>query len=261
VDSASSTTPSWSSVRADRRHRRDRRRQDHGGAGAGPAVRRAADAGRVRPARPRPGRGPPAAAADAPAVLRAVEAGAELDDGALLVSRSGRRRRPPPAPTRSARSVPVGVLGELAERVLAVHGQSDQQRLLRPCRAARGARPVRRRAGARAARAVPRAVAPAGRRSRPLLALRAAAAERTREAELLRLGLAEVEAARPCRGRASRSPPRSSGSPTPTTCGPLRLRPSAPSPVTSPRSTTSTRSSWSRRLAGPWSPVATTTRS
>ena len=30
----------------------------------------------------------------------------------------------------AAVSVPVGVLGELAEHVLAVHGQSDQQRLL-----------------------------------------------------------------------------------------------------------------------------------
>src|SRR5688500_9810624 len=66
-----------------------------------------------------------------PAVARAVDAGAELDDGALLVSRTvgadGRSRA-----HVGGRSVPVGVLGELGEHVLAVHGQTDQHRLLKP---------------------------------------------------------------------------------------------------------------------------------
>ena len=90
------------------------------------------DAGRVRPGADRAlveGRlvlDPSGAALD-----RALDAGAELDDGALLVSRSvsadGRSRA-----HLGGRSVPVGVLAELADHVIAVHGQSDQQRLLKP---------------------------------------------------------------------------------------------------------------------------------
>jgi hypothetical protein len=40
-----------------------------------------------------------------------------------------------------------------------------------------------------------------------------------REAELLRLGVAEVEGVAPTSGEDTALPPRSSGSPTPTTCG------------------------------------------
>jgi DNA repair protein RecN (Recombination protein N) len=63
---------------------------------------------------------------------RAVDAGGELDeDGALVLRRSvgtsGRSR----AHVGGA-AVPVGVLAALAERLVAVHGQSDQQRLTRP---------------------------------------------------------------------------------------------------------------------------------
>src|SRR3954447_15920991 len=65
------------------------------------------------------------------ATLRALEAGAELDDGALLLARSvsgeGRSRA-----YVGGRAVPASVLAELAESSLAVHGQSDQSRLLRP---------------------------------------------------------------------------------------------------------------------------------
>jgi DNA repair protein RecN (Recombination protein N) len=71
------------------------------------------------------------------AVARAVQAriadaGAEPDvDGSLLLSRSvtieGRSRA-----YLGGRSVPVSVLGEVGEQVVAVHGQSDQLRLLRP---------------------------------------------------------------------------------------------------------------------------------
>ena len=68
---------------------------------------------------------------DGPAATRAVDAGAELDDGLLLLARTvsaeGRSRA-----VVGGRSVPVGVLGELADDLIAVHGQSDQQRLLRP---------------------------------------------------------------------------------------------------------------------------------
>jgi DNA repair protein RecN (Recombination protein N) len=70
-------------------------------------------------------------AADDPATERALEAGAELDDGALLLARSltgeGRSRA-----YVGGRAVPASVLADLAETNLAVHGQSDQSRLLRP---------------------------------------------------------------------------------------------------------------------------------
>jgi DNA repair protein RecN (Recombination protein N) len=136
---------------------------------------------------------------DHPAVDRARDAGADLDDGALLLARSvgadGRSRA-----HVGGRSVPVGVLAELSESLLAVHGQSDQQRLLRPAeqRAAldryAGEPVLARRERFRADWARWRDV------RATLDELRTAAAERTRQAELLRLGLAEVEAAEPAPG-------------------------------------------------------------
>lgn len=94
-----------------------------------------ADAARVRS---EPGRavvdGRLRLAGDAASVVhaRVVDAGAEPDDdGSLLLSRTvtteGRSRA-----HVGGRSVPVAVLGEVGEQVVAVHGQSDQLRLLRP---------------------------------------------------------------------------------------------------------------------------------
>ena len=65
-------------------------------------------------------------------VERVADAGGLLDDdGSLLVSRTvsgeGRSRA-----HLGGRSVPVGLLGELADDLVQVHGQGDQQRLLRP---------------------------------------------------------------------------------------------------------------------------------
>jgi DNA repair protein RecN (Recombination protein N) len=62
----------------------------------------------------------------------AGEAGAEPDDdGTLIAARTlnaeGRSRA-----YLGGRSVPVGVLSELSEQLIAVHGQNDQLRLLRP---------------------------------------------------------------------------------------------------------------------------------
>ena len=159
-----------------------------------------ADAGRVRPGSAKAVvEGRLSLPAGSPALARAAEAGAELDDGALLITRTvavdGRSRA-----HLGGRSVPAGVLAELSEHVVAVHGQSDQQRLLRPA-AQRGA--LDRYAGAPVG--VPRERFRVGyerwRSVRAdLAALRDAAAERLREAELLRLGLAEVEAAAPTPG-------------------------------------------------------------
>ena len=133
---------------------------------------------------------------DHPAVVRACDAGADLDEGALLLSRSvapdGRSRA-----QVGGRSVPVGVLAELGEHLLALHGQSDQQRLLRP-------------AEQRAAldRYAGEPVLTLHGRYRSVwtrwrdvharrVELTAAAAERSRDGELLRLGLTEFEATAP----------------------------------------------------------------
>ncbi|WP_033345269.1 DNA repair protein RecN [Catenuloplanes japonicus] len=94
-----------------------------------------ADAGRVRAD---PGRAVvegrlrlKGAIADA-VLARITDAGAEADDdGAVMLSRTvtieGRSRA-----HVGGRSAPVAVLTDVGERVLAVHGQSDQLRLLRP---------------------------------------------------------------------------------------------------------------------------------
>ena len=128
---------------------------------------------------------------------RAVDAGAELDeDGELLISRAiaveGRSRA-----YLGGSAVPAGLLGELAEGVLAVHGQSDQLRLLAAGRAA-----PRRWTGTRAPvaalldrhRAAYGRWRPAGRRpGRP----HGQARELAREADVLRHGLDEIAAVEP----------------------------------------------------------------
>jgi len=71
-------------------------------------------------------------APDAPAMLEALEAGADLDEddaGAVLylsrtVSAEGRGRA-----HAGGRAVPVSVLNRIGEKLVAVHGQSDQLRL------------------------------------------------------------------------------------------------------------------------------------
>src|SRR6476619_1424063 len=63
-----------------------------------------------------------------PALARAAEAGADHDDGELVLARSiaaaGRSRA-----HVGGRTAPVGVLAELGELLVAVHGQADQWRL------------------------------------------------------------------------------------------------------------------------------------
>ncbi|WP_234434357.1 DNA repair protein RecN [Streptomyces sp. NRRL F-5126] len=135
----------------------------------------------------------------APAALRAEEAGAELDDGALLVSRTvsaeGRSRA-----HLGGRSVPVGVLAELADDLVAVHGQTDQQGLLRPARQ-RGA--LDRYAGDAVSVPLEKYLA-AYRRLRAVATeldeLTTRARERAQEADLLRFGLGEIAAVEPVAG-------------------------------------------------------------
>lgn len=136
---------------------------------------------------------------DAPAAVRAEEAGAELDDGALLISRTvsaeGRSRA-----HVGGRSVPVGLLGELADDLVAVHGQTDQQGLLRP---ARQRQALDRYAGD--AVAVPlEKYGSAYRRLRAVTVeldeITTRARERAQEADLLRFGLDEIAAVEPVAG-------------------------------------------------------------
>jgi DNA repair protein RecN (Recombination protein N) len=125
--------------------------------------------------------------------VRAVEAGGELDDGdVLIVSRSvsaeGRSRA-----WLGGRSVPVGVLAELAEGLVAVHGQSEQLRL----RSTTRQREALDRFAADAVASSLSDYRDCWRRSRAVGAeldeLVRQARERAQEAELLRLGLAEIE--------------------------------------------------------------------
>ncbi|MFD7443112.1 DNA repair protein RecN [Streptomyces sp. NPDC059909] len=137
--------------------------------------------------------------ADAPAAVRAEEAGAELDDGALLISRTisaeGRSRA-----HLGGRSVPVGMLTELADELVAVHGQTDQQGLLKP---ARQRQALDRYAGDAVAGPHAKYVA-AYRRlkavSAELAELTTRARERAQEADLLRFGLNEVAGVEPRAG-------------------------------------------------------------
>lgn len=138
-------------------------------------------------------------AAGSAAALRAEEAGAELEDGALLVSRTvsaeGRSRA-----HLGGRSVPVGMLAELADDLVAVHGQTDQQGLLRP---ARQRQALDRYAGDAVAGPHTKYLA-AYRRLRAVVAeldeLTTRARERAQEADLLRFGLGEIAAVEPLPG-------------------------------------------------------------
>ena len=134
-----------------------------------------------------------------PVAERALEAGAELDEGVLLLSRTvsaeGRSRA-----HIGGRSVPMSLLASLGEDLIAVHGQTDQQRLLQPARQ-RGA--LDRYAGEGVAQPLGEYQS-AYRRLREVSALleelTTRARERAQEADLLRYGLDEVAAAEPLAG-------------------------------------------------------------
>ena len=129
-----------------------------------------------------------------------LEAGGELDDGStLIVSRSvsaeGRSRA-----FAGGRSVPVSLLTYLADDLVAVHGQADQQQLLR---AGRQRQALDRFAGPEL-HAVLTDYQRAYQRHREVRAeldeLTRAARERAAEADELRRGLADIERAEPAEG-------------------------------------------------------------
>ncbi|MFD4789223.1 DNA repair protein RecN [Streptomyces sp. NPDC058459] len=140
-----------------------------------------------------------ALAAGSSAVVRAEEAGAELDDGALLISRTvsaeGRSRA-----HLGGRSVPVGLLAELADELVAVHGQTDQQGLLKLSRQ----RQALDRYAGEAVSGPLAAYTEAYRRLRAVAAeldeIVTLARERAQEADLLRYGLDEIAAVEPRAG-------------------------------------------------------------
>ncbi len=128
---------------------------------------------------------------------RIADAGAERDDDdSLLLTRSvtaeGRSRA-----HVGGRGVPASLLSEVGEQVVAVHGQSDQLRLLR---AAEQRAALDRYAGADHDKVLSRyrdAYAEWRRVDEDLADRRRHARERNQEADLLRLGVAEISAVDP----------------------------------------------------------------
>lgn len=127
---------------------------------------------------------------------RTDEAGGDVDDGELILARTvtaeGRSRA-----YVGGAGVPAGTLASVTELLVAVHGQSDQHRLLRAA-AQRAA--LDRYAGTPVAELLA-GYQPAYRRRREVTAilheLVDRATERQRELELLRLGLDEIAAVEP----------------------------------------------------------------
>ncbi|GIH77154.1 DNA repair protein RecN [Planobispora longispora] len=154
--------------------------------------------GRADPARVRPGadratvEGTLVIDRDGRVAQQVEDAGGVLEDGQLIISRTvsseGRSRA-----WLGGRSVPVGTLTYLADDLVAVHGQMDQQRLLQPGRQ-RAA--LDRYAGDDLVKPL-RAYEQAYRRHRQiaeqLTELTTRARERAQEADLLKFGLEEIE--------------------------------------------------------------------
>ncbi|MBB4932459.1 DNA repair protein RecN (Recombination protein N) [Lipingzhangella halophila] len=156
--------------------------------------------GRADPQRVRPGaeravvEGRMTVPDDSRAAERVAEAGGDLDDGVLILNRTvsaeGRSRA-----TMGGRSAPVSQLAYLADDLVAVHGQSDQHRLLR---ADRQRSALDRYAGERLASTL-QAYSVSYRRHSQVAAeldeLTHQARERAQEADVLRFGVEEIGAA------------------------------------------------------------------
>jgi DNA repair protein RecN (Recombination protein N) len=165
--------------------------------------------GRADPQRVRPGadravvEGRIVVAEGGQVAARVEESGGELDEGALIVTRSvsseGRSRA-----HMGGRQVPVATLINVADDLVAVHGQSDQQRLLQPGRQ-RAA--LDRFAGDEVAKPL-RAYTAAYRRHRDvaerLEELTTKSRERAQEADVLRFGLEEIDKVDPTAGEDER---------------------------------------------------------
>jgi DNA repair protein RecN (Recombination protein N) len=133
--------------------------------------------------------------ADHPAAARALEAGADTDDGLVLlrtVSAEGRSRA-----HVGGRTAPVGVLAEIGEHLVAVHGQADQWRLRQ---SDQHRTLLDQYAGDAVAAALSRyqeLFDEHDRVRRQLAELTEAARDRAREVEILQVGLEQIEALDP----------------------------------------------------------------
>jgi len=137
--------------------------------------------------------------AGAGAVTAVEEAGGRIDDDVVIlgriVSAQGRSRA-----VAGGATVPAALLAEVTDELVAVHGQSDQHRLLR---AAEQRAALDRFAGEELAAAVASYTPVYGRWrtvERTLEDLRTHAQERARELDVLRFGLDEVAAVEPLPG-------------------------------------------------------------
>ena len=132
------------------------------------------------------------------ASLRVIEAGGDAQDGLILVrtvSAGGRSKA-----HVGGRTVPVSVLGELGELLVAVHGQSDQWRLRQP---EQHRVVLDRFAGASVSEPLGRYCAlydDFHQVGAELRHLRGLARDRAREVDVLRTGLEEIEAIDPLPG-------------------------------------------------------------
>jgi DNA repair protein RecN (Recombination protein N) len=135
-------------------------------------------------------------ASDGEVAARVENAGGELDDGALILARmvsaEGRSRA-----AAGGSGVPAGLLAEIADDLVVVHGQSDQQRLLQPsrqraCLDAFGGAPLLA-ARDRFRELFDRVAAVEAE----LAEVTSHRRERAQEADLLRFGIAEVDAVAP----------------------------------------------------------------
>ena len=132
-------------------------------------------------------------------VERVRDAGGDVDDGELFLSRvvsaEGRSRA-----VVGGRSAPIGVLGDLADHLVVVHGQSEQIRL-KSAQAQRAAVDAHGGAPLAAAAASYRAAFDAWTAARDELAeITRDRDERRAEAEALRAAIDEIEAASPVAG-------------------------------------------------------------
>jgi DNA repair protein RecN (Recombination protein N) len=132
---------------------------------------------------------------DHPASLRVIEAGGDAQDGLILVrtvSAGGRSKA-----HVGGRTVPVSVLGELGELLVAVHGQADQWRLRQP---EQHRVVLDRFAGGAVSEPLGRYVAVYDdfhQVGAELRHLRGLVRDRAREVDVLRTGLEEIEAVDP----------------------------------------------------------------
>jgi DNA repair protein RecN (Recombination protein N) len=162
--------------------------------------------GRADPSRVRPGaqraavEGRLAVEPSGKVARQVEEAGGELDeDGTLVLTRTvsteGRSRA-----FAGGRGVPVSLLTYLADDLVAVHGQSDQQQLLKP---ARQREALDKYAGAELAVVLADYQRAFGRHRTvhdELMTLTSQARARAAEAEALRAGLTEIEKLEPAAG-------------------------------------------------------------